>query len=88
LNLRPPGPQPEGWGVGEVTEPMFAGFLAYRCCWVALNLIPKLIPKHVFARAGASGVPARGALAGFHAPSSAAALIVGSDAWKDPFAVR
>jgi hypothetical protein len=55
FELRPPGPQPEGWGVGQVPGPMFAGFSACRCRWVALNLIPKLIPKRLFGSSAIGG---------------------------------
>jgi hypothetical protein len=48
LNLRPPGPQPEGWGVAQVIEPVFAGFFASEFSSVSLNLFPKLFPKHMF----------------------------------------
>jgi len=48
LNLRPPGPQPEGWGVAQLMRPVFVGFSAPQRVPVALNLFPRLFPEHVF----------------------------------------
>jgi hypothetical protein len=31
LNLRPPDPQPEAWGVAQLMEPMFTGVSASEC---------------------------------------------------------
>jgi hypothetical protein len=31
LNLRPPGPQPEGYGIAQAIEPMFAGVYVSKC---------------------------------------------------------
>jgi hypothetical protein len=45
LNLRPPGPQPEGWGIAESMGPVLIGFLASECASVALNLFPNLFPN-------------------------------------------
>ena len=44
MNLRPPGPQPEGRGVGQLMEAVFAGVLVSECSWVFLNLFPELFP--------------------------------------------
>jgi len=49
LNLRPPGPQPEGWSIAQAMEPVFTGFCASEFAWVSLNLFPKLFPKRMFA---------------------------------------
>jgi len=49
LNLRPPGPQPEGWGAAQLLGPVFVGLVALEPLSVALNLFPKLFPEHVFA---------------------------------------
>jgi hypothetical protein len=48
LNLRPPGPQPEGRGVGQLMRAGFIGFSASVCCAVLLSLFPNLFPKHSF----------------------------------------
>jgi hypothetical protein len=50
LNLRPPGPQPEGWGAAQLPRPGFIGISASECVPVALKLFPKLFPKHLFAQ--------------------------------------
>jgi len=47
LNLRPPGPQPEGWGTAQGMEPVFTGFRGAECGSVALNLFPNLFPNAV-----------------------------------------
>ena len=48
LNLRPPGPQPEGWGAVLLMRPGFIGFSVSVCCAVLLSLFPNLFPKHLF----------------------------------------
>src|SRR5580692_8544931 len=48
LNLRPPGPQPEGWGSARLRRPGFIGFSASGCCPVLLSLFPVLFPGHMF----------------------------------------
>ena len=47
MNLRPPGPQPEGWGIAQSTEPVFTGFRRAECGSVALNLFPNLFPNAI-----------------------------------------
>ena len=47
-NLRPPGPQPERWGVAQAMRPEFIGFSASECLPDPLSLIPVLIREHVF----------------------------------------
>src|ERR1019366_6355703 len=49
LNLRPPGPQSEGWGCARWITPVFVGCMASELLWGALKLDPKLDPKHSFA---------------------------------------
>ena len=49
LNLRPPGPQPERWGIAGLMGPMLTGSSAAECLSVALNLFPRLFPKRMFA---------------------------------------
>jgi len=44
LNLRPPGPQPEGSGVAQLMGPVFTGFLASECVPVALSSFPVSFP--------------------------------------------
>ncbi len=61
MNLRPPGPQPAGWGADQAKEPMFTGFAAAGCAGVFLNLITKLIPKRVFGRTLGGAATCRGA---------------------------
>jgi hypothetical protein len=51
LNLRPPGPQSEGWGCARWITPVFVGCMAAELLWGALKLDPTLDPKHPFARA-------------------------------------
>jgi len=47
LNLRPPGPQPEGWGIAQSMGPVFTGFRGSECGSVALNLFPNLFPNAI-----------------------------------------
>ena len=64
LNLRPPGPQPEGSGVAQLIRPVFIGSRATEFLWVALKLDPKLDPKRVFVCRGmtAPGNPGHGCI--------------------------
>ena len=47
MNLRPPGPQPEGWGIAQIMGPVFTGFRGPECVSVALNLFPNLFPNAI-----------------------------------------
>jgi hypothetical protein len=79
LNLRPPGPQPEGWGRGGCRRPGFIGFLTSGVGSVLLSLIPVLIPEHVFAR---SGMPCA-AYDGSYSPTRARySRSLGRSAWR------